>query len=168
MTVNEMIYKTLNTKETKTPKYKEVLEALGYELVTNYNWSYYDYWGIKMKEDNKILNISQGYDKKKRLYKTHTPVKAKDIKKVDFVKMLNTDRSTTRWYNLRPKETKVEAYRRIKLNIRTNTSICEDYKNSIAAMQEKLHKEQESLEYWEKQVARNKEELDKITAGIKK
>ena len=168
MTVNEMIYKTLNTKENKTPKYKEVLEALGYELVTNYNWSYYDYWGIKMKEDNRILNISQGYDKKKRLYKTHTPVKSKDIKKVDFVNMLNTDRSATRWYNLRTKETKIEAYRRIKSDIRTNTSICEDYKRVIEITKEKLCKDQESLKYWEDKVARSKEELDKITAGIKK
>ena len=168
MTVNEMIYKTLNTKETKTPKYKEVLEALGYELVTNYNWSYYDYWGIKMKEDNKILNISQGYDKKKRLYKTHTPIKTKDMKKVDFVNLLNTDRSATRWYNLRPKETKIEAYRRIKSDIRTSASICEDYKRGIEITKAKLCKDQDSLKYWETKVAHSQEELDKITAGIKK
>lgn len=168
MTVNEMIYKTLNTKENKTPKYKEVLEALGYELVTNYNWSYYDYWGIKMKENDRILNISQGYDKKKRLYKTHTPIKAKDIKKVDFVNLLNTDRSATRWYNLRPKETKVEAYRRIKSNIRTDMAICEDYKRGIEITKEKLRKDQDSLKHYEEKVVRNKEELDKITAKIKK
>lgn len=168
MTVNEMIYKTLNTKENKTPKYKEVLEALGYELVSKYDWSYYDYWGIKMKEDNRILNISQGYDKKKRLYKTHTPIKTKDIKKVDFVNLLKTDRSATRWYNLRPKETKIEAYRRIKSDIRTTTSICKDYKKRIAEMEEKLAKEKEYLEHWETQIVRNKTELDEIIAKIKK
>ena len=33
MTVNEMIYKTLNTKITKEPKYKNVLEKLGLDLI---------------------------------------------------------------------------------------------------------------------------------------
>ncbi len=168
MTINEMIYKTLNTKETKTPKYKEALEALGYELVSHYDWSVYDYWGIKIKEDDRILNISQGYDKKKRLYKTHSPVKTKDIKKVDFVNLIRTDRSATRWYNIRPVETKIEEYKRIKSDITTSVSICNDYKKSIAEMEEKLIKEKEHLEYWEAQIVRDKAKLDKITAKIRK
>ena len=70
MTVNEMIYKTLTTKITKEPKYREVLEALGYELDKDHDWSYYDYWGIKMAEDNRVLVISQNRNKERALFKT--------------------------------------------------------------------------------------------------
>ena len=167
LTINEMIYNTITTKITKEPKYKEVLEALGYELVKDHGWSHYDYWGIKMAEDDRVLVISKGCDNKRHLYKTAKNVETKDITKVDFENLIKTNRSATRWWNMRPAETKIQTYKRIKSDIYTSLSICNDYKKRIAEMEEKLANEKRHLEHWETQIVRNKTQLDEIIAEIK-
>lgn len=168
LTVNEMIYKTLTTKETKVPKYKEVLEALGFELVKDHGWSHYDYWAIKLKEDNRILVISQGYDKQKRLYKTASAVKSKDIKKVDFANLINIDRSATRWYNRRIPDTNIQKYKSAKRDYEIALSIREDSKKKVNEVEAKLEAEKKSLKYWEDSVVNRKETLDEIVAAIKR
>lgn len=168
LTVNEMIYKTLTTKETKVPKYKAVLEALGFELVKDHGWSHYDYWGIKMKEDNRILVISQGYDKIKRLYKTAQAVKSKDITKVDFVNLINIDRNATRWYNRRLPDTNIQQYKRAKETYETDLSICEDHKKRIKKAEDELEAEKKRLSDWEKYTERDKVILDGVVARIKR
>ena len=168
LTVNEMIYKTLTTKETKVPKYKAVLEALGYELVKDHGWSHYDYWAIKLKEDNRILVISQGYDKKKRLYKTAQPVSSKDITKVDFVNLINTDRSATRWYNRQMPDTNIQKYKRAKTDYEIALSLCKDSKKKVNEVEAKLEAEKKSLRYWEDSIVSRKATLDEIIAAIKR
>ena len=167
LTVNEMIYKTLTTKETKVPKYKEVLEALGYELVKDHGWSHYDYWAIQLKEDNRILVISQGYDKKKRLYKTAQAVKSNDITKVDFANMINIDRSANRWYNNRT-ETNIQRYKNAKQDYKLYLSICEDQKNKVKTLEEQLDKARKDVVSWEKSAEDRKANLDEVIAVIKK
>jgi hypothetical protein len=167
LTVNEMIYKTLTTKETKVPKYKAVLEALGYELVRDHGWSHYDYWAIQLKEDNRILVISTGYDNKKRLYKTAQAVNSKDIKKVDFVNLININRSATRWYNRRT-ETNIQKYKSAKEDYRLYSSIYEDKKEKVKALEKQLEKAKEEVISWGKSTEHMKEKLDETVAVIKK
>lgn len=168
LTVNEMIYKTLTTKITKVPKYKDVLEALGYILDKDHDWSVYDYWGIKMAESNHTLLISKGYDNQRRLYKTATHVETKDISKVDFVNLIKTDRSATRWYNRRMPETKIQQYKGLKKSYRSDLSICESYKQKIIKVEEQLEEEKERLKHWEEIAAKDKNKLDELVATIKR
>lgn len=168
LTVNEMIYRTLTTKETKTPKYKEVLELLGFELVKDHGWSHYDYWAIRMKEDDRLLVISQGYDKKKRLYKTCNCVNTNDIAKVDFANLIKTDRSATRWYKRLPPETNVQKYKQAKMSYQTDLSICEDYKKKIIEFEQQVEKAKERVEYYEQLVASEKNKMNEIIAAIKR
>jgi uncharacterized protein YegP (UPF0339 family) len=167
LTVNEMIYKTLTTKETKVPKYKSVLEALGYELVKDHGWSHYDYWAIKIKEDNRILVISQGYDHKRHIYKTANLIKTNDIAKVDFVNLINTDRSANRWYNRRT-ETNIQRYKSAKQDYKIYLSICEDQRNKVKSLEEQLAKAREDVIRWEKYAENRKTNLDEAIATIKK
>ena len=96
MTTNEMIYKTITTKMSKEPKFKAVLEDMGFEILDT-NWSDYDYWGIKCRDTGVMIVLSRGYDNKRRLYKNGThAVKTKEIKKIDFANMLREGRE--RWY----------------------------------------------------------------------
>ncbi len=87
VTINEMIYNTLRTKNTKVPKYYDVLTALGYELVNDGEWSVQNYWEIKTKVGDRLC-ISKGYDDRTHLYFTATCVHCYDIKKVDFVNLI--------------------------------------------------------------------------------
>ena len=167
MTVNEMIYKTLTTKITKEPKYREVLEALGYELDKNHDWSYYDYWGIKMAEDNRVLVISQNRNKERALFKTFKSVPTKDIKKVDFVNLIKTDRSETRPKHYEP-VTLIQAYKYAKRDYKSNINICNTCKQEIQELEERLERRKENLQDWIDRTKDSKEALDRIIAKIKK
>lgn len=102
LTVNEMIYATLNTKNTKTPKYKEVLEALGYELVADHGYSEYNYWGIRTAE-GLVLSFSKDYEGKRGLFKTVYRVYTKDFKRVDYANLIKTNRIEYRLWELNRK-----------------------------------------------------------------
>lgn len=167
MTVNEMIYKTLTTKITKEPKYKEPLEALGYELVKDHDWSTYDYWGIKMAEGNRVLLISKGRDNKRHLYKTFSAVRTKDITKVNFESLIKTDRSETRPKLFMP-DTKIELYKRAKADYKTHLNICDSVKREILVKEEAFKKAKESLKHWEDRTIESKAKLDEIIAEIRR
>lgn len=158
LTVNEMIYKTLTTKVNKIPKYKEELEALGYKLNSTHAWSTYDYWGIETGIPGRVLLISSGYDKKKRLYKTAKHIKTSDITKVDFENLIKTNREPLKedYYS-----SKIVQYRHTKMNYQTGMAILEDKKNEYERI--KL-----DIEYWEKSVQKDKQMLDEIMASYKK
>lgn len=168
LTVNEMIYNTLTTKITKEPKYKEILEALGYELIKDHEWSHYDCWGIRMAEEDRVLVISKGYDNKRHLYATTRIVNTKDIKKVDFENLIKTNRSATRWWNMQPPKTKIDEYKRVKDNVKIDLAFCKDYEKKVAEAEEVLIKVKGRLAYWEELVKKEKERLDKIIAEIRK
>lgn len=72
ITVNDMIRNTLLTKLTKEPKYKLVLEAMGYELVDE-GWSEYNNWQIRLKgttpEQVGVLCISKGRGNRAGIFK---------------------------------------------------------------------------------------------------
>ena len=161
MTVNEMIYKTLNTKITKEPKYKNVLEKLGYELVKDHDWSFYDYWAIKLKEDGRLLVISKGRDKERHLYKTANFVNTKNIEKVDFERLININRKETRAWNIREPESNIHKYKRLKW----------DYEYDVKKYNESkfaYESAKKNLERAEQRVVKSKEELCEIIAELKK
>ena len=56
LTINEMIYKTISTKLKKEPKYKEILEQLGYTVFDS-DYSDYDCWSVKNNETEKMERI---------------------------------------------------------------------------------------------------------------
>lgn len=97
LTVNEMLYQTLHTKITKEPKYKEVLEALGYKLSKDHSWSSYDYWGI-VAEDGTVVVISKTREGKKALFKTAHLIHTNNITKVDLSNLIKTKREPVRGY----------------------------------------------------------------------
>lgn len=80
ITVNEMIYKTITTKTSKEPKYKDVLKAMGY-TVYNSSWSEYDYWAVKNETTDRMIVFSKGYDKKKRLMMNGESLKIETLRK---------------------------------------------------------------------------------------
>lgn len=88
LTVNEMILKTLTTKITKIPKYKEILENLGYELNNTHKWSSYNYWGINVPKSKLVLNISKCYGKKYIFVSGMTVENFNKAKLFDFVNFL--------------------------------------------------------------------------------
>jgi hypothetical protein len=157
LTVNEMIYKTLTTKVSKIPKYKDELEALGYKLNSTHAWSTYDYWGIETGIPGRILLISSGYDKKKRLYKTAKHIKTKDITKVDFENLIKTNRESFNQVHA----SRITQYKQTKMCYKTGLAILEDKKKEYE--QARL-----SLEYWEKSVQKDKQTLDEIVTSYKK
>lgn len=84
MTTNEMIYKTITTKLTKEPKYKSILEDMGYK-VYNSDMSACGCWTVENPENGRCILFSKGYDSRRRLYGGYKPVETKDFKKVNFV-----------------------------------------------------------------------------------
>lgn len=105
MTVNEMIYATLTTKQDKIPKYKEALETMGYILSNTHISSYYDYWGIILSSDPKhhsVLVISKSYHTgKRKLFGNMGAIETHDIRKVDFVNLIKIHQKRERFENMR-------------------------------------------------------------------
>lgn len=88
MTTNEMIYKTLTTKTTKEPKYKSVLEDMGFTIYDS-GLSDYGYWAVKFEATGRVLVISKDRSNKRGLFNPYSLIKHcgknNDILKVDFV-----------------------------------------------------------------------------------
>lgn len=62
ITVNEMILNTIWTKMPKEPKYKSILEQLGYEVFDN-DWSSQKYWAVREKGDKgEGVCVSKDYE----------------------------------------------------------------------------------------------------------
>ena len=148
LTVNEMIYATLNTKNTKTPKYKEVLEALGYELVADHIYSEYNYWGIRTAE-GLVLSFSKDYEGKRGLFKTGCRVHAKNFKKVDYVNLIKTNRIGRRPRELAEerelKSPRIRAYLWAKWEVSERLRYITWYRKDVDELREKLSKAENLL-----------------------
>lgn len=69
ITVNQMILNTLLTKLDKEPKYKEVLETLGYEIFDS-DWSSVGNWSVRLKgTDTNGICISRDRGGKRGYFK---------------------------------------------------------------------------------------------------
>ena len=153
VTINEMIYNTLRTKNTKTPKYYDVLTALGYKLLNDTEWSVFDYWEIETKKGDRI-NISRGYDKRTRLYITATRVRG-DYKKVDYANLIKMSeiRKGNRPFDLiwkpwapNKRTPRIEEYFRIKDKIQSTTSIMGMYARDFQKAEEAYKKAKSDLD----------------------
>ena len=146
MTVNEMIYVTLTTKQDKIPKYKEALEAMGYILNNTHDSSSYDYWGIVLSSDPKhrsILVISKSYyTGKRKLFGNMGPIETYDIKKVDFVNLIKIHQKRERFENMRFRY----SWDGSNAKIKKYKQLVEEYKRQNSAVkydEEKLKKLEE-------------------------
>lgn len=147
ITINEMIYNTLRTKNTKIPKYYDVLTALGYKLRSDSEWSAFDYWEIETETGDRI-NISKGYDNRTRLYVTAHHVRG-DYKKVDYanlIKMIKA-RAGNRpidfiWgmYGPNKRTPRIEKYYRLKERISSNSSLLDLYAKNLSKVKESYEK----------------------------
>lgn len=159
LTINEMILKTISTKLNKEPKYKEILEAMGYTIFDS-GWSDYNNWSVKNKETNRLVVLSRGYDNKKRLYSGGSYIRTNDFKKVDYVGFLNCNREK---YNPYISYSETE-YSKLRKRIK-QTKMFIHYKNeNIEETQEKIKKLQDYLE----QERKEKNEYLKDLAEIKR
>lgn len=159
VTINEMIYNTLTTKKTKEPKYKKVLETLGYSLNNTHDWSEYDYWGID--SPGGILLISKDYGGKKRLYLTATPINnavKERIRLVDFENLLKTPPKD---YTFKRKET-IRTFKSLKQSIKGDEWLIESYEKQIAEMEEKLRMKKESIERIKADMEESRKKIQEI------
>ena len=155
MTTNEMILKTIKTKLTKTPIYKSILEDLGYEVFDSEE-SHYGYWAVKNTETGRMILISQGYDGKRRLYDNCSDIETSDLKKVDYVNLLKTNRPSAnnpyasdyvyrnfergKYYDLR------EIIKKNKDYIKYKENRIEEYKKQIRNIKKYMACEKEMLD----------------------
>lgn len=171
LTVNEMILATLRTKTDKTPKYKKVLEALGYKLNNSHDWSTYDYWGIDAA-DGTVLVISQSYGKQRRLYKTcrSVNVKFENLNKVDFENLLKTNRprpaSPFSTYNCIHVYTefgskRIYDYYRLKESMRTTHGILTSIEKE-KKLEADLAKTTRRIDYYNNQLEQDTEKYQKL------
>ena len=153
VTINEMIYNTLRTKNTKTPKYYDVLTALGYKLCSDSEWSAFDYWEIEAETGDRI-NISKGYDNVTRLYIGFSHVRG-DYKKVDYVNLIKMckKRAGNRpreimWgmYGLGKRTPNIEKYYRIKTRISDSLMLLELYDKDFKKAEEAYKKAKSDLD----------------------
>ena len=160
VTINEMIYNTITTKKDKEPKYKKILEALGYSLNNTHDWSEYNYWGID--SPGGILLISKDYGGKKRLYLTATPINnavKEKIRLVDFENLLTTPPKD---YKSKKERTAIYIYKNLKQSIEGNEWLIESYEKQIAELEEKLKMKKQSVERIKADNEENKEKIKEI------
>lgn len=160
ITVNEMIYKTITTKTNKEPKYKNVLEAMGY-TVYNSSWSEYDYWAVKNETTNRMVVFSKGYDKKKRLYDEWRTIKDKDFKKVNLTGYLNCAREHYNPYNTTESKYRKlrEKFKQAKISIRYNNE-------DIDRIQKRINELTKDLERTKERKDENLKIIDEVKTAI--
>lgn len=154
MTTNEMILATIKTKLTKVPKYKSVLEDMGYEVCDS-NWSWYGNWSVRNPKTRRLVCISQNYGKKRRLFGGLKEIRCKDMSKVNMVGYLSKERESytedTPWFDKSNKARFAEARRKLrdaKSMKRWYEEDVEDIKKKIAVLEEKLeHQRKNAYEY---------------------
>lgn len=159
MTTNEMIMATIKTKLTKQPKYKSILEDLGY-IVYDSTWSYYNNWSVKNPETGRTVLLSKGYDNKKRLYDLCSSIthKAKNINKVDLVGYLKKPRIE------RTEESKYKKAMRELLAEKRHIKWADD---DIQTIQSKIEKLQKELQYHEGRKEESEKKIEEIRKRIK-
>lgn len=176
VTVNEMLYKTLHTKITKEPKYKEVLEALGYELSKDHDWSSYDYWGI-MAADGTVVVISKTREGKKALFKTAHLIRTNNITKVDLSNLIKTKREPVRGYYetwstckgggwRRYASKKIYDYHVNKYHLRLENNILANYSKEEEKLSDELSNIRRKKEVTENRIKKYQEALNKVLGKI--
>ena len=153
ITVNQMIYDTLKTKKSKTPKYYDVLTKMGYKLYNGDNgWSAYDYWEI-FTVDGDYLNISKTRGGKRALFKSFHNCNSADLTKVDYERIINLSRKQQRqdFLDVRfPCHSKnLQRYWKLKEDVRIHASLTESYANKMQRIEKEYEDAKKSLEDWE-------------------
>ena len=161
ITVNDMIYDTLTTKGCKEPKYRNVLEAFGYTLTNQHDWSDYDYWGIQCA-DGRVLVISKDRENKRALFKTASRVHTKDIKKVNFIGIIKTKRKPS---PLAPfaqvaQANLVTQYQDMKRTIKTCKWLVDYKEKEVEKLEFELNRTMETLISYKKSYAESIEKLE--------
>ena len=145
ITVNDMIYSTLTTKSSKEPKYRNILEAFGYTLTNQHDWSDYDYWGIQCA-DGSVLVISKTYGNERGLFKTAHLIHTKNIKKVNFVGLIKSKRERFSSDSLIPTNL-VTQYKYKKDIVETDKWLYDSARKDVEAIEKKLEKAKKYLDY---------------------
>ena len=166
ITVNQMIYDTLKTKKSKTPKYYDVLTKMGYKLYNGDNgWSDYDYWEI-FTVDGDYLNISRTRGGKRALFKSAHNCNSADLTKVDYERIINLSRKQQRqdFFDIRfPCHSKnLQRYWKLKEDVRIHTSLTESYTKEMRKIEEEYKKAKESLEHWESRLDKSIDALNEF------
>ena len=151
MTVNEMIYATLTTKQNKIPKYKDALESMGYILNNSHFSSAYDYWAIVLSDDpntKSLLVISKNYHTNKReVFGNIGRIRSKDIRKIDFVNLIKIHRKRDRLENMKfshswdGSSSKIKMYKLLMEECKTQNAIIKYNEEKLKKLEEDTAKE---------------------------
>ena len=166
ITVNQMIYDTLKTKKSKTPKYYDVLTKMGYKLYNgDKGWSAYDYWEI-YTVDGDLLNISKTYGGKRALFKSAHNCNSADLTKVDYERIINLSRKQQRqdFLDVRfPCHSKnLQRYWMLKEDVRIHASLTKSDTKEMQKIEEEYKKAKESLEHWESRLDKSIDALNEF------
>lgn len=167
ITVNQMIYDTLKTKKSKTPKYYDVLTKMGYKLYNGDNgWSDYDYWEI-YTVDGDLLNISRDRSGKRGLFKSSHNCNSADLTKVDYERIISLPRAKQREdfiSTIFPSShsKKLQKYWTLNRDVRINASFVESHARIAKKAEEEYKKAKESLEDWESRLDKSIDALNEF------
>lgn len=156
ITVNQMIYDTLKTKKSKTPKYYDVLTKMGYKLYNgDKGWSDYDYWEI-FTVDGELLNISRDMSNKRGLFKSSHNCHSADLTKVDYERIINLPRAQQRedfvTAKYPGKAKRLRKYWKLKEDVKIHASLTERYASELMKAEKAYKDAKDSLENWEKRL----------------
>ena len=166
ITVNQMIYDTLKTKKSKTPKYYDVLTKMGYKLYNGDDgWSAYDYWEI-FTVDGDYLNISRTRGGKRALFKSAHNCNSADLTKVDYERIINLSRKQQRQDFLTVRfpchSNNLQKYWKLKEDVKIHASLTESYTKEMQKIEEEYKKAKESLEHWESKLEKSIDALNEF------
>lgn len=166
ITVNQMIYDTLKTKKSKTPKYYDVLTKMGYKLYNGDDgWSAYDYWEI-FTVDGDYLNISRTRGGKRALFKSSHNCNSANLTKVDYERIINLPRAQQRedfvTAKYPGKAKRLRKYWRLKEDVRIHASLTETYAREMRKIEEEYKKVKESLEHWESRLEKSIDDFNEF------
>ena len=166
ITVNQMIYDTLKTKKSKTPKYYDVLTKMGYKLYNgDKGWSDYDYWEI-FTVDGDFLNISRTKGGKRALFKSAHNCNSADLTKVDYERIINLSRKQQRqdFLDVRfPCHSKnLQRYWKLKEDVRIHASLTESYAKKMQRIEKEYEDAKKSLEGWESRLDKSIDALNEF------
>lgn len=166
ITVNQMIYDTLKTKKSKTPKYYDVLTKMGYKLYNgDKGWSAYDYWEI-YTVDGDLLNISRTYGGKRALFKSAYNCNSADLTKVDYERIINLSRKQQRqdFLDVRfPCHSKnLQRYWKLKEDVRIHASLTESYTKKMQKIEKEYEDAKKSLNDWESRLDKSIDEFNEF------
>lgn len=157
MTTNEMIYKTITTKLTKEPKFKSILEDMGY-VVYESEWSEYGNWTVKNPKNGRMVALSRSYDRKRGLYDGWKYIKDStdgDIRKVNLVGYLGKEKISRQRVNAEYKNLRAKI-KECKKNIKEQEDYLEFYRDGLDKW----------LKYYEEKFEACQSQIDKDNARL--